>query len=585
MGNLAQAHLDALISIRNSILEEGYQFDEAETNDLKREIRLALRALKFAENARVPINKLPTEILERIFKLVQPHYGDFVPRWPNRSSSEWTSVTRVCKRWRNVAIAYSALWSTIDLCHNYSAAEGRAFLAHSGDAPLAVFFSSKSLQGSLQDVSVLKDILTLHIARLEQLHLAFDSAHDIYRICALMQYPAPMLQSLSIICLRTENYGTEAPVIFAGECSTVRKLAVYHFPIWQANTFANLTHLAVYGPIVLGNELFAVLHGSPNLEKLALNSIAIRHGLRPDDLSICSTRLRALQWSQYDFESGIPRLDIPEACQISVSEFLPRYESERGLFSTLSTNSPRPLHQPIHTIQLRIMSSQTVRLAINCGTALLESGASATLPRYSFHLTPNAHLIVIRSCSNGGRTYIRDEWARFLSPLTPVRSLTFIHDSKDRCPVELSLFDMLSSTSMGASSEAVILPELQELRVYGAQYAIWPCLWSLVAHRARIGVPLRRVYVYEDPVPEKRYGIPRRYSPGSLRIITLDASGTPVQVTTEKSDVVAADIVAQMVRDAEPWSVPADGTKWADDAREETDEEEGEEDDDDDDDY
>ena len=85
-----------------------------QVRDLDQKTRLVMAAIKSARNAHALINKLPDEILERIFLLVQPYYGDFLPKWPGLKSLEWTAITRVCRRWRLIATSYSALWTTLD---------------------------------------------------------------------------------------------------------------------------------------------------------------------------------------------------------------------------------------------------------------------------------------------------------------------------------------------------------------------------------------------------------------------------------------------------------------------------------------
>lgn len=75
-----------------------------------------------AHNEALPISQIPNEVLEKIFHFCldrqERHYQRRVfaagcvylrlTPYP-----EWLQITRVCSRWRRVALGYSRLWSTI----------------------------------------------------------------------------------------------------------------------------------------------------------------------------------------------------------------------------------------------------------------------------------------------------------------------------------------------------------------------------------------------------------------------------------------------------------------------------------------
>ncbi|TRM67325.1 hypothetical protein BD626DRAFT_625810 [Schizophyllum amplum] len=576
MAHSFRVHLDALASIRSSILEQHSHFDDADIKDLENGARLVLCAVRAAWNSRVSANTLPAEILERIFELLQPRLGDFVPSSPGRASLHWTAVTRVSSRWRTIALAYRALWSTIDLCHNHPAAAGQAFLARSDGAPLAVFFSSKDLRRSVHDRKVLEEISAHHIPHLEQLHVVCDRVRDIYRVCGLFQCAAPRLQSLSI-CFRhrylNDQFHRGAPVFFGGEHPALRKLAVYHCPIWQFNAPSTLTHLAVgYTRRHVGDTHIALIEASPNLEQLAVETYGPFQG---SDTTIPLNRLRALQWSRVDSseEVALSRLVIPETCQLSISIHLPLVAV--GLSSSLSPSNFRPLAQPIHTVQL-CTAKEAEHLTVYSGTMFLESGRNATLPTFSFHLEPDSRLIVILSDYRYSHT--SQEWAKFLLQMSPIRDLSIINDTIYPLSKKTAILDALCSATpvQGACPDTVVLPCLQTLRIYGVGSAIWPRLWSVVAYRARSDVPLREMHVHEDP-PQDSINAERDGTPGSLQKITLDASGTPLHTMTKESALVAADIAAQIIQDAYLPDFPMCNYDWAYGTEDDADEEEEEE--------
>ncbi|KAI0299845.1 hypothetical protein BC826DRAFT_993688 [Russula brevipes] len=78
-------------------------------DDEIKSLEASLRALKSRRNALVPISHLPPEILAAIFLFLSPSV------W-NRGINllEWLSVTHVCHRWRDIALAHPRLWSHIN---------------------------------------------------------------------------------------------------------------------------------------------------------------------------------------------------------------------------------------------------------------------------------------------------------------------------------------------------------------------------------------------------------------------------------------------------------------------------------------
>ncbi|KAI0054801.1 hypothetical protein BV25DRAFT_1843410 [Artomyces pyxidatus] len=87
---------------------------EATSMQLTQEIadsRRRLASLRRMRNSRVPIARIPVEVLTHIFSFVKCH-----PRWPHIDSARppaWVAVTHVCHFWREVALSSPLLWSNI----------------------------------------------------------------------------------------------------------------------------------------------------------------------------------------------------------------------------------------------------------------------------------------------------------------------------------------------------------------------------------------------------------------------------------------------------------------------------------------
>ncbi|KAI5892315.1 uncharacterized protein SCHCODRAFT_02502208 [Schizophyllum commune H4-8] len=116
----------------------------SENNDTDDQINILRNALlreltrKYrAHNELAPINQLPFEILGKIFRLLLSTVSDFVPPWRGPSlSADLISVTQVCKRWGEIAVATPSLWPTIATNDRDEAAA--AFLRRSGTGQLSV---------------------------------------------------------------------------------------------------------------------------------------------------------------------------------------------------------------------------------------------------------------------------------------------------------------------------------------------------------------------------------------------------------------------------------------------------------------
>ncbi|KAJ7045143.1 hypothetical protein C8F04DRAFT_989778 [Mycena alexandri] len=117
-----------------------------------------------------PIRRIPPEILTHIFLLSAPSLEEFkhVPWYDLVERSPWT-LGRICRRWRAVALASPALWSTIIIHGQYdfepcSLPMLEAQLIRSGAHPLEIFFDYEhSVYDSTADMAL--EALAKHSAR------------------------------------------------------------------------------------------------------------------------------------------------------------------------------------------------------------------------------------------------------------------------------------------------------------------------------------------------------------------------------------------------------------------------------------
>ncbi|KAL1694026.1 hypothetical protein GGG16DRAFT_48221 [Schizophyllum commune] len=553
----------ALDSLPSSILGSIAGLDMRKIRDLDQKTRLVMAAIKSARNAHALINKLPDEILERIFLLVQPYYGDFLPKWPGLKSLEWTAVTRVCRRWRLIAISYSALWTTLDLCHDWSADVARTFLARSGDAPLTVFFSTRDLGYSFDDMEVLDKVVDYHSERLEALHVAADSVSDFNEVCqrfnVLVDDVAPRLRSLSLFIRQPSGNLIRRyyhPKIFRGTLPALRKLAVAHCAAWEMLDVGGLSHLAICEVGV--DKLFKIVGASPHLEELVcIDPVDWGHSAENDDPSSFSVirlpQLRYLQLStphDNEWNPFLHRLEIPETCDVRL--YIP-------LEDTLTTLLPpashfRPLQRPVHTVQLCVGRSIPCWVAFYPGHIAVEGYCDYS--QFAGITDTNTKLVV--QLDNVTNRTSPEGWRRLLASMPKIRTLVIYGRGEARGL--RGLFAVLSSRP--ESAESLLCPDLVALHLCAdhADAGVAFAIWQLSALRAKEGKPLREVLVYSDG--EKGHLGRRQSSDGTRHTLILDASGVPTQVATRALKSITVKFAEVVARQARPLR-PGTGLDWA----------------------
>ncbi|KAI0041441.1 hypothetical protein FA95DRAFT_694163 [Auriscalpium vulgare] len=75
-------------------------------------MRVARLALRQQRNSLLPVARLPTEILRDIFTLCSNIDRPWMEAWPTTKMG-WLAVTRICQRWRNIALEHPGLWTHV----------------------------------------------------------------------------------------------------------------------------------------------------------------------------------------------------------------------------------------------------------------------------------------------------------------------------------------------------------------------------------------------------------------------------------------------------------------------------------------
>ncbi|KAI4520297.1 hypothetical protein K525DRAFT_362515 [Schizophyllum commune Loenen D] len=454
----------ALDSLPSSILGSIADLDLRKIRALEQKTRLVMAAVKSARNAHALI-------LERIFLLVQPSYDDFLPKWPGLKSLE---------RWRLISTSYPALWTILDLCHDWSADAARTSLARSGNASLTVFFSTK-------DMGVLEEVLDNHRDRLAVLHVATDGVSAFNEVC--------------------EFY------LALPDCAVCRFLS------------ASLLETTMTSDV---DELLKIVGASPHLEELVcLEPVDWSRRAANDDPSSLPTfhlpQLRYLQlWTPHSMERNplLYRLEIPESCDVRLH--LPVQDPLTTLLPSASRF--RPLQRPVHAVQLCSGGLLSCWVVLYSGYIAVEGYCDysqfACITDINTKLVVQLDDLTDRTSPEG--------WSRLLASMPKIRTLVIYGRGEARGLK--GLFAVLSSQPEGA--ESLLWPDLVALHLCsdhadaGAAFAIW----QLSALRAQEGKPLREVLVYSDG--EKGHLGRRQSSDGTRHTLILDATGWPTQVAT-----------------------------------------------------
>ncbi|KAG1808602.1 uncharacterized protein BJ212DRAFT_638807 [Suillus subaureus] len=224
----------------------------------------SMRVLRSRSNARVPISRLPDDILLMIFELFEEekrltghdrgHYASVIDNAP-----ACLEVTHVCRRWRNVALGCPTLWRFIS---SISPLWLDVMLQRSQKAPLVVTCKQSLISISREDYF---ETLLSHLPRIKHLKL-YQTSDRIIDLLSSM--PASMLET----CILEDRGGLHptasmSNTIFQAQAPLLRCLEVDSFDRrWSSCIFGGLRTLRVGGTSL--PNLLSALRCMPVLEHL-----------------------------------------------------------------------------------------------------------------------------------------------------------------------------------------------------------------------------------------------------------------------------------------------------------------------------
>ncbi|KAI0750294.1 hypothetical protein C8Q80DRAFT_1270014 [Daedaleopsis nitida] len=216
-------------------------------SDIKLEgVRLidqTLMSIRSAHNGRVPINRLPPELLAKIFAHVSApgHRTSMIV-----DSVALVVVTHVCRLWRAVALESAALWSHISL-HQKCAP---VFFQRSQAVPLTVWVRGK--RGERRQM----DLLRRHLPRIHAMHVKVKDIQDLPKLKDILSSPGVVYLTLQV------TFFLPTPEVYGVLCHSTLRYSL-------ALTSLHL----ITGHPYTARHLLSILADTPSLEFLEVHQV------------------------------------------------------------------------------------------------------------------------------------------------------------------------------------------------------------------------------------------------------------------------------------------------------------------------
>ena len=284
------------------------------------------------------INTLPVEMLSLIFRFAggtpKPHLGTVDIYRQNLSLLR---LTRVCQRWRSIAISYPILWQNIAFSPSRlpTVRCAAGFLRWSGSAVLKVQVidggDQTTIIYSAEAVNLIEEIA-------QQSHriIEFEAVGLSELISEALIYKADIIRRLSI----TGNPFEKIPLVFGGQLPRLERLALSNPTGWRLSLFHGVTKVTLHlrECDLHINILLEFLEGACNLQDLSLSRYRDHDTIRTVDRQpVTLPSLRELNLSFCDTSRILSYLHVPSTARILILKG--KEEKGRHIFQCLP-NAP-----------------------------------------------------------------------------------------------------------------------------------------------------------------------------------------------------------------------------------------------------
>ncbi|KAK7051569.1 hypothetical protein VNI00_004548 [Paramarasmius palmivorus] len=327
--------------------EDNLAFDGTEIEDIDQHIislETQLQELRAQRNLKVPMSRLPVEIMTSIFRFCVSH-GRSEPR-----GTRWLAFTHVCRSWRSIALNHAPLWTCIDFSNM---ALARMMLERSKNAALDVAIRRLPYGSERQNAL---DVIQNQVHRVRHLHVSMGHVEFLKVLIRVLTHAAPSLRSLKIVNYMNLDLQSD---FLAGEAPLLTDLRLHStYLSWDSPFLQNLTRLELSGDswsnLPTGKQFLDALRRMPMLEVLELRQILPRAIEGNEVVSLPNLRELSLEAETDDIEgcaAVLQHITFPVTTTIRVSCFSQShhdgaFDSVLSQLSSLLSNSPSRLESP-----------------------------------------------------------------------------------------------------------------------------------------------------------------------------------------------------------------------------------------------
>ena len=483
--------------------------------------------LRRSKNAARPINRIPRETLANVFLFLRREVASFHEAGyaTARPFHEWIlCATHVCHHWRETALMFPSLWSTVDVTRPEVV---DAFTSRSGSLPLHIHVRFEGGRFKRSHGTPDSDLtrrtrlpfmgnIADHSGRFRTLTMVYPL--NVQRPLSDFQLPAPLLETLVIyppahVGHRSAFGGLHRiaapslPTIFAESLPSLRILRVNYFTIWPNNRFHNLSVLCLAAQRNLEHsmeQLLDLFQCSPGLRDVLLEQDDTGIGRIPprDLVNVTPVPLKKLQrlylsgFAHHGISRLLSLIQLPTTNDVAIRFDGVRFPPQQNL--TIHDTFPQN-YPPEHRLQ------GATKIELGCTTAGLQLISCG--PHSSVFLSTTGHYQLNAFIPQGLRQL-------FSSPLPAARELWIESSltSRSAYPTifgsvpeleELVIIDsflppdtaILHALLPDESSGYIPLPHLQTITLQ-TRFLPTDKLVEVASSRAKAGVPFKDVEVY-----------------------------------------------------------------------------------------
>ncbi|KAA1468829.1 hypothetical protein DENSPDRAFT_834285, partial [Dentipellis sp. KUC8613] len=339
------------------------------------ELRLLLAYTGVVYNSKAGINRLPSEILYKVFSICANLENPFPPS-VNRAgypTKDLLVVTQVCRHWRDVALAYHNLWARISVppCPQWTA----ELLLRARTAPLAIHepeLSPSSVRSGYPSMQLLA-ILSRYHGQIAELGLQSLPKGNVEQLVSALQRPFPRLASVTIrgqYIREASPPWTDILNDLGQNAPALRNLTTYSLvaaPWSSCESLRGLTSVAVKLPrldrlvnddgdafdhaYATPTQLLTMLREMPLLESLELHYCT---SLIPAPTEDCVLRVPNLKFLHmrgraYPLSSLLRHLILSPAAQVLLTVDVP--EKAQDVFSQLTYHADGSLPLTLPSVE------------------------------------------------------------------------------------------------------------------------------------------------------------------------------------------------------------------------------------------